>query len=89
MDGVSLGDGRTAVAVSEVRGVLVRTWAEGANKLEIALSEANGKVTCRTNNPIAREVGGGKMVTSSTPWVPKLEVLSSKQLSSACSVSKT
>ena len=81
-------DGNRVLIFDDGKLIALKTWAEGANKVEMSFTRTDGRITCRATNPIAREVGGGRMVSTSTPWVPRLEVLSSKQIGSSCVVGK-
>ena len=66
----------------------LRTKAEGGAKLAIAFSRAGDSVSCKVDRKFAREVGVDLIVSESSISGNRVEILSAKEVSNSCSVSK-
>jgi hypothetical protein len=81
------GDGHLLWLLSGNKLILLRTFEVGGVKAEISLS-ADGR-SCSARAPLVREVGAGNTrMKSAARQGAKVEVLSSQQVSSNCTLSR-
>ena len=68
--------------------VRLRTQKEGAMMLTFAFARTDKGLSCKLTAPFAREVGVGTLASESALSTSRVEILSVKDMSSNCSVSR-
>jgi hypothetical protein len=85
----SLGGGGDAVWIFENGTLtLLRTFRSGAYKFEIAFTRGASGILCKVRAPYVRENGTGSIEMASAGNGQNFEVISERQVSSSCQVTK-
>jgi hypothetical protein len=85
----SLGGGGDAIWIFENGTLtLLRTYRFGAYKMEIVFTRGPTGISCKARAPWARENGTGSIEMASAGNGQNFEVISARQISSSCRVTK-
>jgi hypothetical protein len=85
----TLGGGGDAVWIFENGTLtLLRTYRSGAYKMEIVFTRSATGISCKARAPWARENGTGSIEMASAGDGKNFEVISARQISSSCRVTK-